>query len=78
MESQHSRCRRRKRCTSIIIETRRSAVAMRAVTLSSGHNGHRTNGNGKGNGHAPAPIMIYDTSGPYTDSKCYGPIFARG
>ena len=42
-------------------------VAMRAVTLSSGDNGHGTNGNGMGNGHVPAPIMIYDTSGPYTD-----------
>ncbi|HXV49375.1 MAG TPA: phosphomethylpyrimidine synthase ThiC, partial [Candidatus Binatia bacterium] len=36
-------------------------VAMRAVTLSSGHNG-----NGSGN-HVNAPVMIYDTSGPYTD-----------
>jgi phosphomethylpyrimidine synthase len=36
-------------------------VAMRAVALSSGHNG-----NGSGH-HAPAPVMIYDTSGPYTD-----------
>jgi len=39
------------------------SVAMRAVTLSNGHNGH---GNGNGN-HANAPVMIYDTSGPYTD-----------
>jgi phosphomethylpyrimidine synthase len=39
------------------------SVAMRAVTLSAGHNG---NGNGNG-GHANAPVMIYDTSGPYTD-----------
>jgi phosphomethylpyrimidine synthase len=37
------------------------SVAMRAVTLSSGHNGH---GNGS---QASAPVMIYDTSGPYTD-----------
>ncbi|MGH7817141.1 MAG: phosphomethylpyrimidine synthase ThiC, partial [Candidatus Binatia bacterium] len=37
------------------------SVAMRAVTLSNGHNGH---GNGD---HANAPVMIYDTSGPYTD-----------
>jgi phosphomethylpyrimidine synthase len=36
-------------------------VAMRAVTLSSGHNG-----SGSGN-HVNAPVMIYDTSGPYTD-----------
>jgi phosphomethylpyrimidine synthase len=42
-------------------------VAMRAVTLSSGDNGHGTSGAGMGNGHMPAPIMIYDTSGPYTD-----------
>jgi phosphomethylpyrimidine synthase len=35
------------------------SVAMRAVTLSDGHHG---NGNG-----ANAPLMIYDTSGPYTD-----------
>ena len=39
------------------------SVAMRAVTLSDGHNGH---GNGNGN-QAIAPVMIYDTSGPYTD-----------
>ena len=39
------------------------SVAMRAVTLSGGHNGH---GNGNGT-HADAPVMIYDTSGPYTD-----------
>jgi len=37
------------------------SVAMRAVALTSGHNG---NGNGT---HANAPVMIYDTSGPYTD-----------
>jgi phosphomethylpyrimidine synthase len=37
------------------------SVAMRAVTLSAGHNG---NGNGT---HTNAPVMIYDTSGPYTD-----------
>jgi phosphomethylpyrimidine synthase len=35
-------------------------VAMRAVTLTGG-------GHGNGNGHAAAPLMIYDTSGPYTD-----------
>src|SRR5262245_29809008 len=34
-------------------------VAMRAVALSGGHNG-------KGTTSAP-PVMIYDTSGPYTD-----------
>ncbi|MBM2806117.1 MAG: thiC, partial [Deltaproteobacteria bacterium] len=42
------------------------SVAMRAVTLSDGHNGH---GNGNGT-HANAPkvqLLIYDTSGPYTD-----------
>ena len=37
------------------------SVAMRAVTLSSAHNGN-------GNGALPQPpVMIYDTSGPYTD-----------
>jgi phosphomethylpyrimidine synthase len=41
------------------------SVAMRAVELSTAQNGH---GNGNGNGsHANAPMMIYDTSGPYTD-----------
>ena len=43
------------------------SVAMRAVVLSNAANGH---GNGNGNGHAEhanAPLMIYDTSGPYTD-----------
>ena len=41
------------------------SVAMRAVELSTAQNGH---GNGNGNGsHANAPVMIYDTSGPYTD-----------
>jgi len=39
------------------------SVAMRAVTLSSSDNGH---GNGNGT-YAKAPVMIYDTSGPYTD-----------
>jgi phosphomethylpyrimidine synthase len=34
------------------------SVAMRAVALSGGHNG---------NGTTSAPLMIYDTSGPYTD-----------
>jgi phosphomethylpyrimidine synthase len=46
------------------------SVAMRAVVLSNdASNGH---GNGNGNGHTDpasinAPLMIYDTSGPYTD-----------
>jgi phosphomethylpyrimidine synthase len=43
------------------------SVAMRAVVLSNAANGH---GNSNGNGHAEhvnAPLMIYDTSGPYTD-----------
>ncbi len=40
------------------------SVAMRAVTLSNG--GHGVNGNGHGQ-QKHAPIMIYDTSGPYTD-----------
>jgi len=41
------------------------SVAMRAVVLSNGSNGH---GNGNGHAaHANAPLMIYDTSGPYTD-----------
>ncbi|HVO91278.1 MAG TPA: phosphomethylpyrimidine synthase ThiC [Terriglobales bacterium] len=39
-------------------------VAMRAVVLSNA--GHGANGNGHGQ-QANAPIMIYDTSGPYTD-----------
>ena len=38
-------------------------VAMRAVHLSSG-NGHLSNGNGD---HENPPVIIYDTSGPYTD-----------
>jgi phosphomethylpyrimidine synthase len=43
------------------------SVAMRAVELSNAENGH---GNGNGNGsHANMPVMIYDTSGPYTDPK---------
>ena len=37
------------------------SVAMRAVTLSDAHS---ANGNGS---HAKPPLMIYDTSGPYTD-----------
>jgi phosphomethylpyrimidine synthase len=43
------------------------SVAMRAVVLSNPANGH-----GAGNGHAEhanAPLMIYDTSGPYTDAN---------
>ncbi|MGZ8423979.1 MAG: hypothetical protein ACXWYD_03440, partial [Candidatus Binatia bacterium] len=42
-------------------------VAMRTVVLSNGSNGH-----GNGNGHAEpanARLMIYDTSGPYTDPE---------
>ena len=50
------------------------SVAMRAVVLSDASNGH---GKGNGNGHADhakaphakAPLMIYDTSGPYTDPE---------
>jgi phosphomethylpyrimidine synthase len=38
-------------------------VAMRAVHLSSG-NGHLGNGDGD---HSNPPVIIYDTSGPYTD-----------
>jgi phosphomethylpyrimidine synthase len=38
-------------------------VAMRAVHLSSG-NGHLGNGEGD---HSNPPVIIYDTSGPYTD-----------
>ena len=38
-------------------------VAMRAISLSSGHNGH---GNGDGE-PSYAPLTVYDTSGPYTD-----------
>ena len=39
-------------------------VAMRAVHLSSSGNGHLSNGNGD---HENPPVIIYDTSGPYTD-----------
>jgi phosphomethylpyrimidine synthase len=39
-------------------------VAMRAVHLSSSDNGHLSNGNGD---HENPPVIIYDTSGPYTD-----------
>ena len=43
------------------------SVAMRAVVLSNAQQG---NGNGHGHGaHANAPLMIYDTSGPYTDPE---------
>jgi phosphomethylpyrimidine synthase len=38
-------------------------VAMRAVHLSSSGNGHVSNGSGDKN----PPVIIYDTSGPYTD-----------
>jgi phosphomethylpyrimidine synthase len=40
-------------------------VAMRAVVLSNAQHG---NGNGHGT-HTNAPLMIYDTSGPYTDPE---------
>jgi phosphomethylpyrimidine synthase len=36
-------------------------VAMRAIAVSPSH------GTSEPNGHEPAPIMVYDTSGPYTD-----------
>jgi phosphomethylpyrimidine synthase len=39
-------------------------VPMRAITLSNTHGG--INGNGHGES-ANAPVMVYDTSGPYTD-----------
>src|SRR6266545_6237923 len=39
-------------------------VPMRAITLSNSHGG--INGNGHGES-ANAPVMVYDTSGPYTD-----------
>jgi phosphomethylpyrimidine synthase len=39
-------------------------VPMRAIELSSGH-GHN---NGNGNGGSRLPFMVYDTSGPYTDT----------
>jgi phosphomethylpyrimidine synthase len=39
-------------------------VAMRAVHLSSSGNGHLNNGNGD---QKNLPVIIYDTSGPYTD-----------
>src|SRR5687768_2196743 len=41
-------------------------VAMRAVHLSSSGNRHASNGHGD---HSNAPVMIYDTSGPYTDDN---------
>jgi phosphomethylpyrimidine synthase len=45
------------------------SVAMRAVVLSNAQHGNG-NGNGSGHGaHANAPLMIYDTSGPYTDPE---------
>jgi phosphomethylpyrimidine synthase len=40
-------------------------IAMRAVHLSSG-NGHVSSGHGD---HSNAPVIIYDTSGPYTDAN---------
>ena len=40
-------------------------VAMRAVHVSSSGNGHQSNGQEQAN----PPVMIYDTSGPYTDGK---------
>jgi phosphomethylpyrimidine synthase len=40
-------------------------VAMRAVHLSSG-NGHVSSGHGD---HSSAPVIIYDTSGPYTEAN---------
>jgi phosphomethylpyrimidine synthase len=40
-------------------------VPMRAITLSHPHGAHG-NGNGHGEG-ANAAVMVYDTSGPYTD-----------
>jgi phosphomethylpyrimidine synthase len=38
-------------------------VPMRAITLSSAPSDHA------GNGHSNPPVMVYDTSGPYTDPK---------
>jgi phosphomethylpyrimidine synthase len=40
-------------------------VAMRAVHVSSSGNGHQSNGYEEAN----PPVMIYDTSGPYTDGN---------
>ena len=50
------------------------SVAMRAVVLSEASNGHgKVSGNGHADHanapHANAPLMIYDTSGPYTDPE---------
>jgi phosphomethylpyrimidine synthase len=39
-------------------------VAMRAIVLSNGSNGHNGNGYVEEN---HAPVTVYDTSGPYTD-----------
>jgi phosphomethylpyrimidine synthase len=41
------------------------AVAMRAITVSSAQHGREAGGNG----HINPPLMVYDTSGPYTDPK---------
>jgi phosphomethylpyrimidine synthase len=37
-------------------------VGMRTIQLSNTHEGHA------GNGHAKTPVVVYDTSGPYTDA----------
>jgi phosphomethylpyrimidine synthase len=41
-------------------------VPMRAIQLSSDDHGHKS-GNGSANGAERLPLMVYDTSGPYTD-----------
>jgi phosphomethylpyrimidine synthase len=51
----------------LYIQSQRTAdvrVAMRAVHLSSSGNGHLSAGHAE---HSNPPVMIYDTSGPYTD-----------
>ena len=41
-------------------------VPMRAIALSHSHGGAHANGNRHGEA-ANAPVIVYDTSGPYTD-----------
>src|ERR687896_114025 len=51
----------------LYIRSQRTAdvwVAMRAVHVSASGNGHQSNGEGE---QANPPVMIYDTSGPYTE-----------
>ena len=43
-------------------------VAMRAIDLSRAHGG--PNGNGDSHDESRSPVVVYDTSGPYTDPHC--------